>query len=233
MALLKIMTENGWEVVDLTAASLGAELLTNRDIKQSINTRLFNGNWAALKIGAYGYDRWVKATETEKGQIIPAGEYVPGVKHTLSYWLDGERKHFSIKSPTTGPWLVKVPFIADYLSLRKGLGYSDYVEELHDEKVRRCQRFAERKTIEISWRDAAFSYYYGYNYKIDLMTQMRRLPDITFFLTAEHYVDADIMQLSESSFSYRITNLNGTSSAKKIEYLADAEIKLSEVAGGV
>lgn len=229
MALMRVYTPEGWVVIDLTAANLGEELLVNRDIKLSVNVRNFNGNWAMLPIGVYGYDRWLKVSDTEKGQIIPAGRFVNGKKHTLSYWLDGKREYEALTSPMFGHWLVKVPFMADYLSLRKGLGYSEYVGETDIERRRNCEEFAEYGSFNIGWQDILYSEMYNVSYQFELNSAKYRQPSVVF-IPGKNRVNAAVISVNGQLIQYRITGYDGSLHGNKTAvYLADSELYLEDL----
>ncbi|HHO0780427.1 TPA: prophage tail fiber N-terminal domain-containing protein, partial [Aeromonas hydrophila] len=58
-------------------------ILINGEVTR-INQRGFDGNWANLAVGAYGYDRWKKADATNMTQVVEAGNFTPGAKYRLS-----------------------------------------------------------------------------------------------------------------------------------------------------
>ncbi|EPO3026001.1 hypothetical protein ACU6K7_001363 [Vibrio cholerae] len=93
---------------ELMSAMSLPNLIANADLTDNpINQRNFNGGWAALAVGAYGYDQWMKVSATHMGYVIEAGKYRPNAKHTLTKddVVLGE-----FMSPASGHWIVAVPF---------------------------------------------------------------------------------------------------------------------------
>lgn len=228
MALLKVFKNGEWVTVDFSGGTMGDELLINRDIKNAVNIRKFNGDWGNLSIGNYGYDRWLKASATEKGQAIPDGSYVPGKKHTLSYLLGGQRTYETIISPDGGHWLVKVPFIADEMSLRKGVGYTDHTPENQSTRIDKCRYFAETQKVRVSWYNVVYGVYYNYTYEQKLLADKFKPPRI-IFLSGKNRVEGHATELLENGFRYIITGYNGRASGdKQFEFIAESEITLGE-----
>lgn len=228
MAILKVWKAGKWLTIDFSGGVMGRELLVNRDIKNALNIRNFNGNWELLSIGQYAYDRWMKVSDTEKGQAIPDGTYVPGKKHTLSYLLDGQRHTETIMSPTGGNWLIKLPFIADEMSLRKGVGYTTYTPESESERLSACRFFAETQTVRVSWNDVVYGVYYNYIYEQMLLTDKYRSP-VIIFIGGTNRIDGRATELIPGGFRYSITSFDGRASGNKyFEFIADSEIRLEE-----
>lgn len=93
---------------ELMSAMSLPNLIANADLTDNpINQRGFDGNWAALAVGGYGYDQWMKVSSTHMGAVIEAGKYRPNAKHTLTKddVVLGE-----FISPASGHWIVSVPF---------------------------------------------------------------------------------------------------------------------------
>ncbi|HFC9431029.1 TPA: hypothetical protein AB5E57_001661 [Vibrio cholerae] len=93
---------------ELMSAMSLPNLIANADLTDNpINQRGFDGNWAALAVGVYGYDQWMKVSSTHMGAVIEAGKYRPNAKHTLTKddVVIGE-----FMSPASGHWTVAVPF---------------------------------------------------------------------------------------------------------------------------
>lgn len=93
---------------ELMSAMSLPNLIANADLTDNpINQRGFDGNWAALAVGDYGYDQWMKVSSTHMGAVIEAGKYRPNAKHTLTKddVVIGE-----FMSPASGHWTVAVPF---------------------------------------------------------------------------------------------------------------------------
>ncbi|RGP86603.1 hypothetical protein BC354_13485 [Vibrio cholerae] len=93
---------------ELMSAMSLPNLIANADLTDNpINQRGFDGNWAALVVGNYGYDQWMKVSSTHMGYVVEAGKYRPNTKHTFTKddVVIGE-----FMSPASGHWTVAVPF---------------------------------------------------------------------------------------------------------------------------
>lgn len=228
MAVIKVLTEKGWEIVDLSDAVLGEELLINREIKRAINSLSFNGNWENLGVGEYGYDRWLKVDATNKGQIVEAGKFAPNTKHSLSYWLDGERKHEIIKSPVAGHWLIKAPFVADEFSLRKGVGYGSYIAESNSQRRAGCRRYREKLWVSVDWNTVVQNIYRGYLDSVKFRGTKRVVPELNILPNST--LDITVTAVTNKGFDYRTDWYRGSASGdKSIVFMADAELYLTDL----
>lgn len=90
---------------ELMSAMSLPNLCANADL--SINQRNFDGNWAGLAIGVYGYDQWMKVSDTHMGYVIEEGFYKPNSKYTVT---KGDAVAGEFISPASGHFAVSVPF---------------------------------------------------------------------------------------------------------------------------
>lgn len=139
----KTKTEVLQEAANLAgSAGVGSpNILINTDVLHAINQRNFNGNWGGISVGSYGYDRWLKADTTNKGQIVESGNFVAGGTYTLGYNIANVRTHTQLTAPASGHWLVKVPFAADKLDLYLGAVERPWVPKSLGEVLAECQRY--------------------------------------------------------------------------------------------
>jgi hypothetical protein len=81
------VTDSGENWTRITQSASGG--FRNRIINGllRINQRGFDGNWADLSVGDYGYDRWRKAAAGQMEQIVEADNIEPGL-HTIT-WSGG------------------------------------------------------------------------------------------------------------------------------------------------
>lgn len=104
-----------------------------------INQRGFDGDWEALEIGEYGFDGWLKYSDTHKAQIIELGDF-EDIDYTLSY-NGGEIATISPPSGGNSHWLVAVPFDADKIDLRPAYGKGLWQSENYDSKLNKSLRY--------------------------------------------------------------------------------------------
>lgn len=91
---------------ELLSGLTSPNLCINNDLSNPVNIRNFNGDWSKVPVGGYGYDMWMKLSNTEMGHVIDAGQYKPEALYTVTKddVILGE-----IKAPKTGPFIVPVP----------------------------------------------------------------------------------------------------------------------------
>ncbi|EQB9038108.1 hypothetical protein ACYVOT_003374 [Vibrio cholerae] len=132
---------------ELMSAMSLPNLIANADLTDNpINQRGFDGNWAALAVGDYGYDQWMKVSSTHMGAVIEAGKYRPNAKHTLTKddVVIGE-----FMSPASGHWTVAVPFAT---SGKFDLYAGQFKRPWHpvENALIRCARYYEAVYIDAS-----------------------------------------------------------------------------------
>lgn len=92
-------------------------ILLNPYIANGINQRNI-ANWAAVAIGAYGYDRWKKVDANNITQIVEAGNFLPSATYTLSGTGVTTQQ---LTSPVSGNWtLPNIPITATGIQLELG-----------------------------------------------------------------------------------------------------------------
>jgi len=71
-----------------------------------INQRNFDGDWNALSVGEYGYDRWKKSGISDSliEQVIEEGNYVPSA--TYAVYGDASYKNALVTAPTSGNFTI-------------------------------------------------------------------------------------------------------------------------------
>lgn len=144
--------------VDALSASVSAlssslTSLTNKTLKLSgrnilingqvvlVNQRRFDGNWASLSVGAYGYDRWKKASASDMSQVVESGNFALGAKYTLS----GIGVTTAIlTAPASGHWTITVPQSARNIQLEPGEFQTPFeIRDITTETLL-CQRYCLR-----------------------------------------------------------------------------------------
>lgn len=153
-------------------------ILLNPRVSRGINQRGV-ANWAAVAIGAYGYDRWKKVDNSNILQIIEAGNYVPSAVYTLSgdNVVTGQ-----ITAPASGHWtLPAIPNTADNVQLEKGHIATDRENRLSLELMF-CLRYfaAYGGTANLPIMDCAYSSSGGGQAYIKHIVPMRASPTAEF-----------------------------------------------------
>ena len=109
----------------------------------TINQRGFDGNWAGLADGDYGFDRWRK-NGADIEQVIEAGSFETNVEHTLS----GTNVVTSqITSPAAGDWTITVPNTATKIQLERGSHATDFEYINPAEQLAMCQRYYRQDNV--------------------------------------------------------------------------------------
>lgn len=88
------------------AAMSMPNLCFNCDLSNPINFRNFKGDWSKVAVGQYGYDMWMKLSDTHMGHVIDSGMYVPEAEYIVT------RDNIYLgkaKAPKTGPFVIPVP----------------------------------------------------------------------------------------------------------------------------
>ncbi|EOF4163624.1 hypothetical protein [Vibrio cholerae] len=126
---------------ELMSAMSLPNLIANADLTDNpINQRNFNGNWSALAVGAYGYDQWMKVSDTHMGYVVEDGKYRPNTKHTLTI---NDVVVKEVTSPASGHWSVAVPFTT---SGKFDLYAGQFKRPWHpvQDGLERCHRYFEK-----------------------------------------------------------------------------------------
>nr|AKN38840.1 hypothetical protein [Enterovibrio sp. FF_113] len=220
---------------ELMSAMCLPNLIANADLTDNpINQRGFDGNWAALAVGTYGYDQWVKVSSTHMGAVIEAGKYRPSTKHTFTKddVVIGE-----FMSPASGHWSVAVPFATSgKFDLYAGQFKRPWHPVLDGEK--RCREHYQTDTV----RQSGSSYASGYIQfaSSSFAELMRKIPDVTYTdltlspatgwteMTSRIYATRNNV-----SRIVRNTTLAGASSYIISDIVADASITLEELNGQI
>ncbi|GIA98424.1 hypothetical protein VCSRO184_0220 [Vibrio cholerae] len=220
---------------ELMSAMSLPNLISNADLTDNpINQRSFDGNWAALAVGAYGYDQWMKVSSTHMGAVIEAGKYRPSTKHTFTKddVVIGE-----FMSPASGHWTVAVPFATSgKFDLYAGQFKRPWHPVLDGEK--RCREHYQTDTV----RQSGSSYASGYVQfaSSSFAELMRKIPDVTYTdltlspatgwteMTSRIYATR-----TNVSRIVRNTTLGGASSYIISDIVADASIPLAELNGQI
>lgn len=113
-----------------------------------VNQRGFNGDWSALAIGDYGYDRWKKYSDTKIAQVVEDIMYKKNTVYTLSYYdSNNNRVVQQLTSPSSGHWTIVVPIGANYVQLEEGDTATDFEYVPFDVQLMRCMRYYETSYI--------------------------------------------------------------------------------------
>ncbi|MDW6094057.1 hypothetical protein SBX64_16075 [Vibrio rhizosphaerae] len=156
----------------LSAMSL-PNLCANSDLR--INQRDFDGNWSKLAVGGYGYDQWMKVSDTHMAYVIEDGYYKPNSKYTVT------RNNVvlgSFVSPLRGHFAVSLPFSTDG---RFDIYMGEFKRPWHPiaDGLERCRRYFYmiRGTVwALPWNRSAGKWVHAGVY---FATQMRVVPKIT------------------------------------------------------
>lgn len=124
---------------------LGSSGLTFRNILINgevtrINQRGFGGNWAALSVGEYGYDRWKKAGTDTMSQVVEEGNFIPGAQYTLSGTNVTTQ---TLTAPASGHWTITVQQTARFVMLEAGPVATPFEHRPYGLELQLCQRYYE------------------------------------------------------------------------------------------
>ena len=162
---------------DINIARAGRKnIIINGDLGSTsrVNQRFFDGNWAGVSVGIYGYDRWKKsATASSIDQIVEEFNFVPNSQYVLSGVNITEEV---LTSPASGNWLITVPDDAEKIQLEKVSSEYPTATEFEfrgrtEEKIL-CMRYYEvswnTQTIASSYASAgAENLYFPVEYKVE------------------------------------------------------------------
>ena len=105
-----------------------------------INQRVFDGNWAALSDGDYGWDRW-KKLGSNMVQVVESRNFIPSTEYTLSG--DGVTTT-TLTSPASGNWDISVPQTATNIKLDYGRYATVFIPDDAATNLVKCQRYYEK-----------------------------------------------------------------------------------------
>ncbi len=108
----------------------------------TVNQRDFDGNWGALGIGDYGFDRWKKSASGIT-QVVESGFYA----FSSEYFLSGVGvTSVSLTSPASGNWDIEVPDGASEIQLElQGETPFEVIDISID--TLKCQRYFQRQSF--------------------------------------------------------------------------------------
>ena len=128
-----------------------------------VNQRSFNGDWGALGVGAFGYDRWQKYSGSQIQQPVEYNTLLGGTTYTLSWsggtgdgiLRDGDGNTLAsgpspltavIPSPSgnTAACYVVVPNDSSFVQLERGSVVTNYELRALALEVTLCKRFFNR-----------------------------------------------------------------------------------------
>jgi hypothetical protein len=112
-------------------------ILINGEVTR-INQRGFDGNWAGLSNGDYGYDRWKKADASNITQVVEAGNFVPNASYVLSGTNVTTQ---TLTAPASGNWSITVPNTATYVQLEQGSVPTPFESRPYGHELSLCQRY--------------------------------------------------------------------------------------------
>lgn len=189
---------------------------------QLINQRVFGGNWAALSVGQYGYDRWKKADASNKVQVIEAGNFKPGVIHCISGIGVTTRTE---TSPSSGNWNITVPFAANEIMVEEGVEASIYERRFIGDELALCQRYFERVRCHIGcaapWANA---YAIG---RTSFAVTKRAVPNIVYIqtLSSVNAQASSVAQVTVEGFTFACQSTAANVTVElSVDYFADAEL---------
>jgi hypothetical protein len=119
--------------------------------RKTINQRVFGGNWSAMAVGDYGYDRWRKYDADSMEQVIEAGNLDSGL-YTIS-WTGGGTGSVggvavasgdTVDITVTGNLSVIVPFDATSIQLEPGAVVTAYELRPVSRELGLCQWYYEK-----------------------------------------------------------------------------------------
>lgn len=189
---------------------------------QLINQRNFDGNWSALAVGQYGYDRWKKADASNKVQVIEAGNFKPGVIHCISG--SGMTTRTEV-SPSSGNWSVTVPFAANEIMVEEGVEASTYERRFISDELTLCQRYLERIRCHLSATVSAENYWITDRSRF--IVPKRGNPSMYFIqdISVTNAKSATVSAVTTDGFTFACQSTAGSVTVDlQRDYFADAEI---------
>lgn len=184
-------------------------ILINGEVTR-INQRGFDGNWAGLSNGDYGYDRWKKADASNISQIVEEGNFIPDAEYVLS----GTNVTTQVvTAPSSGNWTIAVPNTASYVQLERGSVASPFEHRPIGLELSLCKRYYYKintLTASAAWMlnpdDAAMWLYHP--------VEMRGIPvgtinatentDIRFYYSGAYSTTGNWACTSESTEGFRL-----------------------------
>lgn len=120
----------------------------------TINQRVFDGNWSALAVGDFGWDRWRKSATADKMiQPICEGNYIP----SSSYYLFGNVVTAAkLTAPSSGTWEIEVPDTATEIHLIEGEKIRPVRRRTAAEDLDLCELYFE-KTYDLGTAPGAIT----------------------------------------------------------------------------
>lgn len=104
-----------------------------------INQSEFSGVWANVIIGKYGYDIWMKESDTTIKQIVEEGNFTPGAEYTLSGIGVTEQQ---ITAPASGNWVIGgIPNTASLIQVERGAIATEFERLPYSDQLARVQRY--------------------------------------------------------------------------------------------
>ena len=120
------------------AAYAGRNILLDGEVGR-INQSAFDGNWANVADSAYGFDIWMKESDTTIKQIVEEGNFAPGAEYTLSGVGVTEQQ---ITSPASGNWVIGgIPNTATLIQVERGAIATPFEILPYSDQLARVQRY--------------------------------------------------------------------------------------------
>lgn len=231
--------------LDELMSSMGLpNLCDNADL--SINQRNFNGNWANLTVGAYGYDQWMKVSDTHMAYVIEEGFYKPNSKYTVTKddVLIGE-----FVSPNSGHFAVSVPFAT---SGKFDIYMGRFKRPWHpvQDGLSRCQRYYQSGNSEVEYLTSVYNVTNAISARgvVNLTSPVRKIvtpssnSNFWFYALNNRWMDSGTIGLLMRSKDIMRIDLNIPTTTGgavyqcvivKFGYVVDATITLAEVNGQI
>jgi len=194
-------------------------ILINGEVTR-INQRGFDGNWAGLSTGEYGYDRWKKADASNISQIVEEGNFIPDAEYVLS----GTNVTTQVvTAPSSGNWTITVPNTASYVQLERGSVASPFEHRPYGLELSLCQRYYFKAGYYICPAIRNYGFW-----TFEFPVAMRAQPSVAggtirYSVNGGSYVD----------FSIIIAGFNGTNMQVRTDstfaYDADVLVNLNDI----
>lgn len=189
-------------------------ILINPDLSGgpgTINQRNFNGDWASLPLGSFGYDRWYKPGTGYISQRIAVGNYEPNAEY--AYIVNGALSNV-LTAPASGSWVITSTDTNHKLELIKGNLIKPVRKRLIEEELNLCLAYFWQQKGIMTLLGAVYVANAHLSQIITFPQRMRQIPTISYageFNYAANTKDAHVDNPTRDGFRYRCISIAAAS----------------------